>query len=58
VEYSETGGCRELHNEELHNLYSSQNVIMVTKPKGMARRRHERNGDKHFVGKPEGEKYF
>jgi hypothetical protein len=21
-----TGGCKKLHNEELHNLYSSQNI--------------------------------
>jgi len=24
-----TGGCRRLHNEELHNLYASPNVISV-----------------------------
>jgi hypothetical protein len=23
------GGCRRLHNEELHNLYTSPNVIRV-----------------------------
>jgi PAS domain-containing protein len=23
------GGCRRLHNEELHNLYSSPNIIRV-----------------------------
>jgi hypothetical protein len=27
----ETGGWRELHNEELHNLYSSPNIIRVIK---------------------------
>jgi hypothetical protein len=26
-----TEGWRELHNEELHNLYSSPNIIRVTK---------------------------
>jgi hypothetical protein len=26
-----TGGWRKLHNEELHNLYSSSNIIMVIK---------------------------
>jgi hypothetical protein len=25
----ETGGCRKLHNEELHNLYSSPSIIKV-----------------------------
>jgi hypothetical protein len=26
-----TGGCRKLHNEELHNLYSSSNIIRMIK---------------------------
>jgi hypothetical protein len=26
-----TGGWRKLHNEELHNLYSSQNIIRIIK---------------------------
>jgi hypothetical protein len=26
-----TGGWRRLHNEELHNLYASQNIIRVIK---------------------------
>jgi hypothetical protein len=26
-----TGGWRKLHNEELHNLYSSPNIIRMTK---------------------------
>jgi hypothetical protein len=25
------GGCRKLHNEELHNLYSSPNIIRMIK---------------------------
>jgi hypothetical protein len=29
------GGCRKLHNEELHNLYISQNIITVMKPRMM-----------------------
>jgi hypothetical protein len=29
------GGWRRLHNEELHNLYPSPNIIMVIKPKRM-----------------------
>jgi hypothetical protein len=28
-----TGGWRKLHNEELHNLYSSPNIIRVVKPR-------------------------
>jgi hypothetical protein len=29
------GGLRRLHNEELHNLYTSTNIIMVTKSRRM-----------------------
>jgi hypothetical protein len=29
-----TGGWRKLHNEELRNLYDSQNVIRVMKSRG------------------------
>jgi hypothetical protein len=25
------GGCRRLHNEDLHDLYASQNIIRVIK---------------------------
>jgi hypothetical protein len=25
------GGCRKLHNEELHNLYSSASIIRIIK---------------------------
>jgi hypothetical protein len=31
----EAGGCRRLHNEELHNLYSSPTVILVIKSRSM-----------------------
>jgi hypothetical protein len=27
------GGCRKLHDEELHNLYSSPNMIRIIKSK-------------------------
>jgi hypothetical protein len=27
------GGWRRLHNEELHNLYTSPNIIWVIKPR-------------------------
>jgi hypothetical protein len=30
-----TGGKRKLHNEELHNLYSSPNVIRIIKSRRM-----------------------
>jgi hypothetical protein len=28
-----TGGWRKLHNEDLHNLYSSPNIIRMIKPR-------------------------
>jgi hypothetical protein len=31
-----TGGWRKLHNEGLHNLYSSPNVIRTTKSRRMS----------------------
>jgi hypothetical protein len=30
-----TGDCRKLHNEELHNLYSSPNIIRMIKSRRM-----------------------
>jgi hypothetical protein len=30
-----TGGCRKLHNEELHNLYSSPSIIRMMKSRMM-----------------------
>jgi hypothetical protein len=35
-----TGDCRRLHNEELHNLYASPNIITVIKPRRMRLARH------------------
>jgi len=35
-----TGGWRELHSEELHNLYLSLNVILVIKPRKMRLAKH------------------
>jgi hypothetical protein len=29
------GGCRRLHSEELHNLYTSQNIVRVIKSRRM-----------------------
>jgi hypothetical protein len=34
------GGWRRLHNEELHNLYVSPNIIRVIKSRSMRRARH------------------
>jgi hypothetical protein len=32
-----TGGWRKLHNQELHNLYSSPNIIRMIKSRRMSR---------------------
>jgi hypothetical protein len=51
------GGWRKLHNEELHKLCSSANVIRVLKSKGMiwaghvARMRAKRSAYRIMVGK-------
>jgi hypothetical protein len=56
-----TGGCRKLHNEELHNLYSSSSITRMIKLKRMrwawhvARMRRKRNAYRILVGKPKGE---
>jgi hypothetical protein len=57
-----TGGWRKLHNEELHNLYSSPSIIRMTKSRRMrwaghvARMGEKRNAYKILVGKPEGKR--
>jgi hypothetical protein len=56
----ETGGWRKLHNEDLHNLYSSSSVIRMIESKRMrwaghiARTREKRNACRILVRKPEG----
>jgi hypothetical protein len=35
-----TGGCKKLHNEELHNLYSSPSIIRIIKSRRMRWARH------------------
>jgi len=35
-----TGECRELHNEELNDLYSSPNIVRVIKSRKMRRIGH------------------
>jgi hypothetical protein len=53
---------RKLHNEELHNLYSSPSIIRITKSKTMrwaghmARMGEKRNVYRLLVGKPEGKR--
>jgi hypothetical protein len=53
------GDWRKLHNEELHNLYSSPNTIRMIKSRGMgwaghvARMGEKRNAYRILVGKPE-----
>jgi hypothetical protein len=57
-----TGGWRELHNEELHNLYSSPSIIRIIKSRRMSWAGHvalmgeKRNVYRLLVGKPEGKR--
>jgi hypothetical protein len=52
-----TGEWRKLHNEELHNLYSSPDIIRLVKPRRMRWAGHvARMGEErkvYKVGKPE-----
>jgi hypothetical protein len=53
------GGWRKLHNEELHNLYSSPSIIRMMRSRRMrgeghvARMGERRNAYRILVGKPE-----
>jgi hypothetical protein len=55
-----SGGWRKLHNEELHNFYSSPSIIIIIKSRRMrwaghvARMGEKRNVYRLLVGKPEG----
>jgi hypothetical protein len=57
-----TGDWRELHNEELHNLCSSPDIIRMIKSRRMrwaghvARRGEKRNAYRILVGKPVGKR--
>jgi hypothetical protein len=46
----ETGGKRKLHNEELHNLYSSPSIIRMIKSRRM-RWAGRTNGGEEATGK-------
>jgi hypothetical protein len=54
-----TGGWRKLHDEELHNLYCSLNIIRMMKSRRMrwagrvARMEEKRNAYRILVGNPE-----
>jgi hypothetical protein len=57
-----TGGWRKLHNEDLHDLYSSPSIIRTIKSGGtrwvghVARMGEKRNVYRLLVGKPEGKR--
>jgi hypothetical protein len=57
-----TRGWRKLHNEELHNLYSSPSIIRIMKSRRMrwagrvARMGEKRNVYRLLVRKPEGKR--
>jgi hypothetical protein len=57
-----TGGWRKLHNEELHNLYSSPSIIRIIRSRRMkwaghvARMGQKRNVWRLLVGKQEGKR--
>jgi hypothetical protein len=56
------GGRKKLHNEELHNLHSSSNIIRMIKSRRMRWEGHvaqmgeRRNAYRILVGKPEGKR--
>jgi hypothetical protein len=56
------GGWRKLHNEELHNVYSSPSIIRMIKSRRMrwaghvARAKETRNSYRILVGNPEGQR--
>jgi hypothetical protein len=57
-----SGGWRKLHNEELHNLYSSPSIIRMIKSRRMRWAEHvarmgvKRNACNILGGKPEGKR--
>jgi hypothetical protein len=59
-ERDEDGSWRKLHNDDLHNLYSSPNIVRVIKSRRLRWAGHEaRMGEgkdiyRFLVGRPEG----
>jgi hypothetical protein len=57
-----TGGWRKLHNEELHNLYSSPSIIRMIKSRRMRLAEHvarievKRDAHNILAGKPDGKR--
>jgi hypothetical protein len=57
-----TGKWRKLHNEELHDLYSSPSIIRIIKSRSMrwaghvARMGEKRKACRLLMGKPEGKR--
>jgi hypothetical protein len=56
-----TGGWRKLHNEELHNLYSSPSTIRMIKSRrvrwaGHVARMGEKRNAYRILGNPEGKR--
>jgi hypothetical protein len=47
-----TGGWRKLHNEELHNLYSSPSIIRMIKSRRVSGRACSKNVAKRPLGRP------
>jgi hypothetical protein len=60
--YEVTRDWRKLHIEELHNLYSSPNIIRMNNSRRIGwvghvgRMSEKRNAYRMFVGKPEGKR--
>jgi hypothetical protein len=58
----EDGSWRKLHNDELHSLYSSPNIVRLIKSRRMrlagqvARMRERRGVYRILVGRPEGKR--
>jgi hypothetical protein len=57
-----TGEWKKLHNEELHDLYSSPSIVRIIKSRRMrwagrvARMEEKRNAYRLLVGNPEGKR--
>jgi hypothetical protein len=58
-----TGGCRKLHNEELHNLSSSPSITGIIKSRRIRWAGHvaqiekKRDAYRILVGKPKGKRW-